>query len=264
MSRASSAGPRSSRPGRSASSAWRERLPELARGLGPARTRRAAARAGSRRCREFARPARSSRRATAGAEGHAGVQARSRRRWSAARPTSSSRRRRSSTAAGVFSRDARGPQHPVRHPRARDGRDRQRARAARRHRQAVRLDLPRSSPTTCGPAVRLSALMDAPGRLGLDARLDRARRGRPDAPAGRALRGAAGDPEPLVRPAGGRERDGRTPGRSRSSAQDGPVALLAHAPEGADARPRASSRRRRASSAGAYVLWETATAASPT
>ena len=33
------------------------------------------------------------------------------------------------------------------------------------------------------------------------------RRGRPDPPAGRALRGPAGDPEPVVRAAGRRERD---------------------------------------------------------
>ena len=44
---------------------------------------------------------------------------------------------------------ARRPQHPLRHPRARDGRDRQRRRRARRHRQAVRLDVPACSPTTC-------------------------------------------------------------------------------------------------------------------
>ena len=51
------------------------------------------------------------------------------------------------------------------------------------------------------------------------------RRGRPDAPAGRALRGAAGDAEPVVRPARRRQRDRRRvalaverrDGRSRSS-----------------------------------------------
>ena len=36
------------------------------------------------------------------------------------------------------------------------------------------------------PAVRLAALMQAAGDLRVDARLDRARRGRPDPPAGRA------------------------------------------------------------------------------
>ena len=57
------------------------------------------------------------------------------------------------------------------------------------------------------PAVRLSALMGLRNRLGLDARLGRCRRGRPDAPAGRAPHGAARDPEPLVRPPRRRERD---------------------------------------------------------
>ena len=47
-----------------------------------------------------------------------------------------------------------------------------------------------------------------PRDLRLDPRLDRAGRGRPDPPAGRALRGAPGDPQPLVRPARRRERDG--------------------------------------------------------
>ena len=67
---------------------------------------------------------------------------------------------------------------------------------------------------------------DGPARrLGVDARLGRARRGRPDAPAGRDVRGAARDPEPLVHAAGRRERDGVWRGRSRSSGTDGPVAL---------------------------------------
>ena len=57
------------------------------------------------------------------------------------------------------------------------------------------------------PAVRLSALMGLRDGVGLDARLDRGRRGRPDPPARRAPHGAAGDPEPLVRPARRRERD---------------------------------------------------------
>ena len=52
------------------------------------------------------------------------------------------------------------------------------------------------------------------------------RRGRPDPPAGRALRGAAGDPEPVVRPARRRQRDGRGLGaRGRARDAIGPVAL---------------------------------------
>ena len=62
---------------------------------------------------------------------------------------------------------------------------------------------------------------EAAGRLGVDARLGRPRRGRPDAPAGRDIRGAARDPEPLVHAAGRRERDGvRVEGR-RSSGRTG-------------------------------------------
>ena len=68
--------------------------------------------------------------------------------------------------------DARGPQHRLRDPRARDGLDRERALAARRDAQAVRrhvlrllrLHAPRRAP------LGARAL---PGRLGLDARLDR-------------------------------------------------------------------------------------------
>ena len=59
------------------------------------------------------------------------------------------------------------------------------------------------------PAVRLAALMQLPGHLRLDPRLDRPRRGRPDPPAGRAPRRAAGDPRPRRRPPGRRQRDRR-------------------------------------------------------
>ena len=59
----------------------------------------------------------------------------------------------------------------------------------------------------------------APRDRRLDARLRRARRGRPDAPAGRALRRAAGDPEPVVRPAGRRQRDGGGVGAGRGAAR---------------------------------------------
>ena len=68
------------------------------------------------------------------------------------------------------------------------------------------------------PAVRLVRADEAAGGLGLDARLGRARRGRPDAPARRDVRRAARDPGALVHAPGRRERDRRTRGRSRSSA----------------------------------------------
>ncbi len=63
--------------------------------------------------------------------------------------------------AGEFSHVHVGAQHPLRHPRARDGGDRQRAGRARRHGQALRLDVP------CllrlhARIVRLSALMELP------------------------------------------------------------------------------------------------------
>ena len=59
------------------------------------------------------------------------------------------------------------------------------------------------------PAVRLAALMKLPVTYVWTARLDRARRGRPDPPADRAPGGAAGDPRPGRGPAGRRERDRR-------------------------------------------------------
>ena len=87
----------------------------------------------------------------------------------------------------------RGPQHPVRHPRARDGRDRQRRLRARRHRQAVRLDVPDVLRLHARRGAAVGA--DGPaGGVGVDARLGGRRRGRPDAPADRALRVAARDP----------------------------------------------------------------------
>ena len=66
--------------------------------------------------------------------------------------------------------------------------------------------------------------------LRLDARLGGPRRGRPDAPAGRALRGAARDPQPVVRAARRRQRGGGGLGAGGRAADDrgraaGPVAL---------------------------------------
>ena len=88
---------------------------------------------------------------------------------------------------------------------------------------------------------------EAAGHLRLDARLDRPRRGRPDPPAGRAPRGAAGDPRASTwsaRP---------TPTRPPSAWRHDPGA---HRPAGravpdpaepADLRPRPARRRPRAS-----------------
>ena len=74
----------------------------------------------------------------------------------------------------------------------------------------------------CGPRRRAQP---AAGHLRLDPRLDRPRRGRPDAPADRAPRRAARDARARRRPARRRQRDrGRLAGRS-SSAPTGPAAL---------------------------------------
>ena len=68
-------------------------------------------------------------------------------------------------------------------------------------------------------SVRLAALSGSARPLRLDARLDRAGRGRSDPPGGRALRGAARDPEPVVHPARRCQRDGRGVGAGRRAAR---------------------------------------------
>ena len=84
----------------------------------------------------------------------------------------------------------------------------------------------------------------SPRDLRLDARLGRARRGRADPPADRALRGAAGDAEPVVRPPGRRQRGrGRVARRRRAAGRPG--GARAHAPEAPDARGHARARPRR-------------------
>ena len=102
-------------------------------------------------------------------------------------------------------RQLRQPQPPLRDPRALDGGDRQRPRAERVPR--LRRDLPGllRLHEGVGPARRADA---DPEHLLLHARLDRARRGRTDAPADRAARGAARDPQRQRRAAGRRPRDG--------------------------------------------------------
>ena len=96
--------------------------------------------------------------------------------------------------------------HPaLRHPRARDGRDPQRDRAARPH-PPVRRHVPGVLRLHArgGPAGRADA---GPGDVRVDARLDRPRRGRPHPPAGRAPGRAAGDPGPVRRAPRRRQRD---------------------------------------------------------
>jgi hypothetical protein len=112
-------------------------------------------------------------------------------------------------------------QPALRRPRARDGLDGQRHGAARRD-HPLRRDVPgvhRLLPA--GDPARVADA--AAGRLRDDPRLDRARRGRTDPPAGRAPHGAAGDPGPDRRAAGRRRRDGAGVGaRDRT---DGPTVL---------------------------------------
>ena len=108
--------------------------------------------------------------------------------------------------------------------------------------------------------VRLSALMGTAGRVGLDARLGRPRRGRADAPAGRALRGAARDPQPLGRPPGRRERDGRARGRSRSSARTG-RSRCSLSRQNMPTLDRGEVGAADGLERGAYVLWDPAEAA---
>ena len=100
---------------------------------------------------------------------------------------------------GRLQRERSGPQHPLRGPRARHGRRRQRHRLSRRA-AALRGHVPELQ--------RLHARLGAPGgslgparRLRLDARLGRSRRGRAHAPAGRALRRPARHAQPHLRAA---------------------------------------------------------------
>ena len=130
-------------------------------------------------------------------------------------------------------RRPRRPPAPLRDPRARVGGDLERALALEA--APLLVDLP--------DLLRLRAPGDpalgADGAAGdphLHPRLDRPRRGRPDPPAGRAARLAAGDPGPERDPALRRER-----GRRGVAGDDGvrPPAERAgaHPPERAGARP---------------------------
>ena len=99
------------------------------------------------------------------------------------------------------------PHAALRRPRARHGLDHERHRPARRH-PRLRRHVPHVLRLHArrGPAGRAHA---AAGHLRVDPRLDRPGRGRPDPPADRALRRAAGHPRPGLRPPGRRQRDRR-------------------------------------------------------
>ena len=140
------------------------------------------------------------------------------------------------------------------------GARRQRHGRARRHRAALRLDV---------PAVRrLHARRDPPvgadgpaRRVGLHARLRRARRGRPDAPAGRAPRRAARDPGPDGAAPGRRDGDRRGVARRSSRSSRGRRALVLSRQDLPVLDRAGRRRRRRASRRGAYVLRDVADAA---
>ena len=79
------------------------------------------------------------------------------------------------------------------------------------------------SSTTCARRCAWPSLIAGQGRASCgQPRLGRRRRGRPDAPAGRAPRHAAGDPRPAGHPPGRRQRDRRrVAGRRRPRRPDG-------------------------------------------
>ena len=93
----------------------------------------------------------------------------------------------------------------------------------------------------CRPAIRLSALMRQRVDLRHDARLHRPRRGRPDAPAGRAPGRPAGHPQPQRVPPGRRRRDGRMLGAGAGTG-DTPSILALDAPGRANLRTAARGR----------------------
>ena len=141
------------------------------------------------------------------------------------------------------------PPHPLRYPRARDGLDHERHvgvghAAVRRHvLRVLRLHAPGGAPRR-DPA--------GEGRVRLDARLDRCRSRRPDAPAGRAARGDPRDPAPARDPPGRRQR-GRA-GVARAHRRRRPDRDRAHPPDGAGRRRHGRARGRRRLPQGAYVL----------
>ena len=102
-------------------------------------------------------------------------------------------------------------------------------------------------------AIRLSALMGVRVDLRADARLDRARRGRPDASAGRAFRDAARHAEPAGVPPLRRGRDGRMLGAGARRARTSLRLCCCRARTCRRSGPRPKSTR---ALRGAYVLSE--------
>ena len=113
----------------------------------------------------------------------------------------------------------------------------------------------------CRPAIRLSALMGQRVDLRDDARLHRARRGRPDAPAGRASGGAARHPQPQRVPPGRRRSRRRNAGSWRWRPADTP-SILALTRQAVPALRKA--RRARTCAPRAPTCWPRRRAASAT
>ena len=116
-----------------------------------------------------------------------------------------------SIATKMWDARALRPHPALRGPRARDGRDPQRHRPARPH-PPLRRHVPHVQRlhARCRAARRGD---EGAGRLRVDARLHRPRRGRPHPPADRAPGRAAGDPEPRRSCAPATRTRPRTPGR---------------------------------------------------
>ena len=146
------------------------------------------------------------------------------------------------------------PHAALRHPRARHGLDHERHRrctAAPASYGGTFLIVQRLHARR-GPARRAD---EAAGHLRLDARLDRPRRGRPDPPADRALRRAAGHPRPGRRPPGRRQRDRRRPGAPSWSTPTARPAL-ALSRQNLPTFDRDGARSAEGAAKGGYVLAE--------
>ena len=114
----------------------------------------------------------------------------------------------------------------------------------------------------CRPSIRLSALMGQRVIYVMTHDFDRPRRGRPDAPAGRASGGPARHAEPQRVPPGRRGRDGRMLGAGAASTRSTPSILALTRQAVPALRTQAAARTCRAK--GAYVLARGRRAASAT
>ena len=128
------------------------------------------------------------------------------------------------------------PLHQLRRARVRHGRDHERHRAARRL-HSLRRHLPHLHRLRAQRAAHGGA-DEAARDLRLHARLDRPRRGRPDAPAGRARREPAADPAAWTSGARATPVETAVAWAAAIERADGPTVAAAHAPERAVRQPR--------------------------